>query len=142
MIREARLTDIESICTLMGHLGYTTTHEQMIERFHKIDGHPDYRTYLAEQNGLVTGMVGCVIGHPYESDYDYIRITALVVDPDFRKQGIAKRLLLKVEELAHQLSIDKIALNSGKRSERQQAHKFYMHNGFEMKSLGFVKHIR
>ncbi len=39
MIREARLTDIESICTLMGRSGYTTAHEQMIERFNKIDGH-------------------------------------------------------------------------------------------------------
>ncbi|MEC6747393.1 GNAT family N-acetyltransferase [Marinilactibacillus sp. XAAS-LB27] len=142
MIREARLTDIESICTLMGHLGYTSTYEQMTERFDKINGHPDYRTYLAEQDGLVAGMVGLIISHPYESDKDYIRVVALVVDPNYRKQGIAKNLLFKVEELARQLSIDKITLNSGKRSERQQAHEFYVHNRFEVKSLGFVKHIR
>lgn len=50
-------------------------------------------------------------------------------------------LLNESEMLATQLGCKAITLNSGNRTERDNAHKFYKRNGFENKSSGFAKSI-
>ena len=43
--------------------------------------------------------------------------------------------------LATQLGCKAITLNSGNRTERDNAHKFYKRNGFDNKSSGFSKNL-
>ncbi len=86
-------------------------------------------------------MAGATTGYFYEHDGGYVRILAFVVKADFRNQGIAKRLLQAVEDWAKQIKAATLVLNSGNRPEREAAHVFYIKQGFEAKSTGFVKKL-
>ena len=51
---------------------------------------PYYHTLLASYEGKVVGMIGLLKGYYYEMDGCYVRIVALVVDPNYRNKGIGK----------------------------------------------------
>ena len=67
------------------------------------------------------------------------RIVAVVVDPKYQKLGIGKELVNAAENWANTIGASVIALNSGYRTERSNAHQLYKKLGFEEKSSGFVK---
>jgi GNAT superfamily N-acetyltransferase len=141
IIREADENDIYALASLMTELGYPTTDEEMTVRFKQILPHEDYQTYIAAVDNKVVGMVGLVKNFFYEKNGGYIRITALIVSKDSRGKGIGKALLTAAEQWALESSIHTIILNSGNKEERIPAHRFYEKNGYEHKSLGFVKNI-
>ncbi|MBD5798733.1 GNAT family N-acetyltransferase [Bacillus pseudomycoides] len=138
-IRKARLDDVHDLAMLMKHLGYPTTIEKMKVRLQNIFSHPDYYTLVAEENERVIGMIGLCTGILYTEDGIYARIIALVVDEEFRNQGIGKSLIEAAEKWAMEQGIDSICLNSGNREERHHAHQFYKCMGYVEKSTGFVK---
>src|SRR5699024_8098011 len=123
----------------MGELGYLTTTAEMEFRFSKISSNPIYNTQVAEKNGVIVGMIGMMLGFHYEKNENYVRIVALVVDSEYRKQGIGEKLIKKSEEWAKEQGANRIALNSGNRSERDDAHHFYIKRGFEGSATGFYK---
>lgn len=55
-------------------------------------------------------------------------IDTLVIDPDFRRQGIAGKLLSYVEDVAKENDFDRIALNC--EMDNGPAHKLYLKSGF------------
>lgn len=77
----------------------------------------------------------------YENDGNYMRILSFVVNLNFRGNGLGSLLLKESEKLADKLNCKVITLNSGIRTERETAHKFYKANGFESKYYGFLKRI-
>src|SRR5699024_1470809 len=97
----------------MGVLGYPPTTAEMEFRFPKISSNSLYTTQIAEKNGVVVGMIGMLLGFHYEKNENYVRIVALVVDSEYRKQGIGERLIEKAEEWAKEQGANKIVLNSG-----------------------------
>src|SRR5699024_9134846 len=123
----------------MGELGYPTTTAEMEFRFSKISSNSLYNTQIAEKNGVIVGMIGMLLGFHYEKNENYVRIVALVVDSEYRKQGIGERLIEKAEEWAKEQGANKIVLNSGNRSERDDAQDFYTRRGFEGSATGFDK---
>jgi len=139
VIREAVQKDVSQLAGLMGELGYSTTTEEMESRFSKISSHSLYNTQVAEMNGVIVGMIGMMLGFHYEKNENYVRIVALVVDSEYRKQGIGEKLIEKAEEWAKGQGANRIALNSGNRSERDDAHHFYIRQGFEGRATGFYK---
>lgn len=50
--------DVSQLAVLMGELGYPTTTDEMEHRFTKINSNSMYNTFLAEENGVVVGMIG------------------------------------------------------------------------------------
>ncbi|MFC4023667.1 GNAT family N-acetyltransferase [Oceanobacillus longus] len=97
LIRKAEENDVPHLARLMGELGYPTTIEEMEARFSNINASPFYHTFVAEVNGIVAGMIGMIWSHHYEKNDDYVRIVAFVVDSNYRKQGVGKKLLLETE---------------------------------------------
>ncbi|WP_338059094.1 GNAT family N-acetyltransferase [Bacillus gaemokensis] len=71
----------------------------------------------------------------------YVRIIALLVDEDFRNQGIGKRLIEAAEKWAIEQGVDSIGLNSGNCAEREHACQFFKYMGYVEKSTGFVKSL-
>ncbi|MBS4210508.1 GNAT family N-acetyltransferase [Bacillus sp. FJAT-50079] len=140
-IRVATMDDIHELTTLMFHLGYPTKTENMIKRFTHIKANPDYHTLLASYDNKMVGMVGLVKGHYYEWDGIYVRIVALVVHTDYRNKGIGNKLLEEAESWAKNIGAIGIILNSGKRPERTNAHKFYTSRGYVERSIGFAKSL-
>ena len=140
-IRAATVNDIKELTALMEHLGYPTTIDNMKIRFSHIKQNPYYHTLLASYEGKVVGMVGLFKGYYYEMDGCYVRIVALVVDPNYRNKGIGKKLLEEAECWARNIGATGIGLNSGNRQERIDAHKFYRNRGYVEKSVGFTKSL-
>ncbi|QQK77691.1 GNAT family N-acetyltransferase [Salicibibacter cibarius] len=140
-IRTATEKDISALAGLMEHLGYPTTTEEMNLRFSNIESHPDYHTLIASYNDKTVGMVSLAKSFFYEADGIYVRIVAIVVDPDYQNLGIGKELIKAAENWARMIGANVIALNSGDRPERSNAHTFYKNMGFEDKNIGFTKSL-
>src|SRR5690625_1880238 len=98
LIRKASQEDVEQLSFLMGELGYPTTPNEMEGRFLKINSNPLYNTLVAEKDGDIVGMVGMILGFHYEKNENYVRIVVLVVDSQYRMQGIGRRLIGRTEE--------------------------------------------
>lgn len=94
-------------------------------RFKNIGTNLLYNTQVAEVNGNIAGMIGMNLGYHYEKNGNYIRIVALVVDQNYRRQGIGERLIQTAEEWAREKGATKLVLNSGNRDERSDAQQFY-----------------
>lgn len=139
MIRKATESDISQMAKLMCELGYPTMKEEMEQRFSKINSCNLYHTQVAEVNERIVGMIGIILGYHYEKNENYVRIVALVVDSNYRKQGIGKKLIASAEEWAEDQGANRLVLNSGNRSERNEAHQFYTNRGFEAKATGYYK---
>ncbi|KAF0822640.1 GNAT family N-acetyltransferase [Cytobacillus firmus] len=138
-IRKTVIADIPRLARLMGDLGYPVSHKQMETRLNNIGSHPDYWTLVACLKDKIIGMVGFHTGLLYNTDGIHIRVIALVTDKDYRGIGAGKKLMLAVEDYGEQLGAAGIVLNSGNRTEREDAHHFYLSLGYQAKSTGFVK---
>ncbi|AXF58033.1 GNAT family N-acetyltransferase [Salicibibacter kimchii] len=125
----------------MKHLGYLTTSQIMKARLPEITSHPDYHPLIALYDGKTVGMIGLIKSFYYERDGIYVRIAAIVVDKEYQNLGIGKALIKSAEQWTKTIEADVIALNSGDRPERSNAHKFYKKLGFAEKSIGFAKSL-
>ena len=84
-------------------------------------------------------MAGLYTGLFYEYDGSYVRIVAFVVDTSFRRKGIGKKLIQEAESWAREQGAVGIALNSGNREERKDAHQFFKVWDMKLKALDLVK---
>jgi len=141
IIRQAEESDVTSLAVLMNTLGYTMTVEEMAERFSNILLQPNYQTLVACYTNEVKGMIGASYHYFYEQNGIYVRVTALVTLPTYRRIGIGKALLEAVESWTKKIGATCILLNCGNREERKAAHDFYGARGFEKKSIGYIKKL-
>jgi GNAT superfamily N-acetyltransferase len=141
IIREATAADIFELTELMNELGYDTSQKEMEARFLNIQNHPDYTTFVATIDKQVTGMVGLTKNFFYERNGIYVRVVALVINSQFRKRGIGKKLMKASEDWAKIIGADIVLLNCGNREERSIAQRFYTKLGYQVKSSGFIKKI-
>lgn len=139
VIRKAVPGDVEALATLMGELGYPTSPGGMRARLARIFEHPAYRTLVAESGGLVVGMVGLEVGHYYEMDGGYARISALVVNSSHRRLGMGDALIQAAESEAVRAGAGHIFVNSG--ISRPEAHAFYESSRYEVTGYRFSKSL-
>ncbi|PEL13259.1 GNAT family N-acetyltransferase [Bacillus sp. AFS017336] len=139
IIREVKETDVQDLSSLMNQFGYPTTEQEMRVRYEKIKNNPHYFTIVAEVDDTIVGIVGLFRGHFYERNEVSVRIVAFVVDERYRKIGIGKQLIAKAEKWAKDVGALGIGLTSGKRDEREVAHRFYKRLGYVDSSIGYVK---
>lgn len=140
-VREFTLQDVEAAAELMAHLGYPASAGSMIRRMERICSDPGYRTWVAEYQGRVVGLVGVRRVILYESDHIAVQIAALVTDPRYRGRGIGRALLGQAETWAEQAGAAQIYLTSGNRPERREAHRFYKRAGYEITGFRFSKSL-
>jgi len=136
-IRNASLSDLPEVVKLASQMGYEVKPEGIKPvLMHYIDN-PDYYLLLAEEKGLVVGMVGFTIKYYLHREKPVLYIGSMVVKEIFRSQGIGEKIMNKVEEVALKRGCNSIQLNSNKR--RTRAHQFYEKLGFVEISLKFEK---
>jgi GNAT superfamily N-acetyltransferase len=141
VIREFSFSDIDAITELMKDLGHSTSKEQMRTRLEKISYYPMYCTFVAELEGKVVGIVGLRQLYSYEGDNPVVQISALVTKAEYRGLGIGKELIKQAETWAKKNGANEIVLTSGNRPEREEAHKFYKHLGYNVSGFRFSKRI-
>jgi GNAT superfamily N-acetyltransferase len=125
----------------MNQLGYKTLDEDMSLRFKQIEMDPNYHTLVAKIEGKVVGMIGLHKGIFYERNGIYVRITAFVINEEYRGNGFGRKLIQEAELWAKNQGALAIGLTSGKRKERELAHLFYRKMGYLDKSIGFGKEL-
>jgi GNAT superfamily N-acetyltransferase len=139
-IRAATAGDAAPLAALMGELGYQTTAAQMIARLQRILPDSRYRTFVAEVDGKLGGMIGTVFYPTYEHDDLSGRIIALVIGNELRKRGIGRALVAAAEREFAGQGVTRIAVNA--RLTRKEAHQFYEALGYERNGFRFVKKLR
>ncbi|MDT4050429.1 GNAT family N-acetyltransferase [Staphylococcus arlettae] len=141
LFEEQDLNKINELLVLYEQLGYPTITEDLFNRLKKIYSHEDYYLLLLVKDDVIIGLSGMCKMMFYEKNGEYMRLLAFVINSNYREKGYGTILLNDSEMLATQLGCKAIALNSGDRVDRDNAHSFYKRNGFVNKSSGFSKSI-
>lgn len=135
------LNAINELLVLYEGLGYPTIAKDLSIRLNNIFNHQDYYLLLLVKDNVIIGLSGMCKMMFYEKNGEYMRLLAFVINSNYREKGYGTILLNDSEMLATQLGCKAIALNSGDRVDRDNAHSFYKRNGFVNKSSGFSKSI-
>lgn len=133
LLRPAFAHDAPSVSTLVADLGYEQPVETIRERLARIATSRDDLAAVAVEGG--TNVVGVITAHVVpmfaEAGPAFLRITALSVAPDVVGRGIGRRLVEFAEYFARLHGCRLIEVSSGRRAEREPAHRFYRALGFE-----------
>jgi GNAT superfamily N-acetyltransferase len=126
-IRSARLSDAETIAALTTQLGYDAELSTVASRLSRLLARSDQQLLVADDGGRAIGWIHMVITEYVEADA-FVVIGGLVVDREYRKQGIGRRLLIRAEEWAAQHGCSLVRLSSN--VKRVEAHGFYERAGY------------
>jgi GNAT superfamily N-acetyltransferase len=128
MIRTAKLIDAEEITRLCTQLGYSVTIEQTKSRIERLTNDKNNAILVYETtDDNLSGWVH-VFGKRL-IELEYAEIGGLIVDSNFRRQGIGLQLMKKCEEWAKENGYQEIRLHSG--GQRKEAHEFYKQIGYK-----------
>jgi GNAT superfamily N-acetyltransferase len=145
IVRKAHKQDIEHLLPLMAQLGYPTNLDMFKKRFDSFLNLDGYGIGLACLNDQIIGFVAWSKSNIFVIDKIRIHIEALVVNENYRNQGIGKKLIDFIEEFAQQFSPVVIDLTSGIRRAKDGSHDFYKKLGYKneghMAKLYFRKEL-
>lgn len=122
-IREIKVDDYIQVAHLNKQLGYNFPKNKVKERIEKISTCTKDKILVAvDKNDLAIGFIHAT---PYELLYyeSIVNILGLVVDEQYRKKGVGKRLLKAIEQWAKSNDYTGVRINTG--LSRTEAHKFY-----------------
>ncbi len=115
------------------------TDENVAETYSIMEHDDRYVTFVAEADGKIVGLATAVkvlaIGHPG----GYVKMNGIGVLPEYRHQGIGKKLMEHVEHFAIEQGAPYIGLASG--INRVEAHAFYENSGYQKTSFWFRKSL-
>ena len=128
-IRIAHINDAEFLTKLSSQLGYETQNAAIENRLKKILINADNCVYVALESEKIVGWIHGFYSLRIESDF-FVEIGGLVVDENFRKNGIGKKLVDKVIEWSTLKECNKVRVRCN--VTRKEIHKFYENIGFEI----------
>ncbi len=128
-IREAQISDYETITKLSVQLGYKTANDETLQRLTEILTSDNYCVFVAVADEKIAGWIQGCYSLRVESE-TFVEIGGLVIDENFRRMGLGKTLVDKVIEWSVFKNCKKVRVRSN--VMRGTAHEFY-------KNLGFVE---
>ncbi len=135
-IRQADLSDVESIVSLALQLGYPTTSEAMKSRLERLRENVDHVILVAELTSHeVVGWVH-VSSRVSFLDEPIAEIGGLVVDQNHRRRGIGRKLIQAAERWARSKGYSKVVVRSN--VVRPEAHEFYPSVGYQLSKTSRV----
>jgi ribosomal protein S18 acetylase RimI-like enzyme len=138
-IRNASLSDARALASLMRELGYETARAQMRQRLKSILSDGGFRTFVAEIDDQVCGMIGTLRHARHEHNDPSGKIIALVVSKKQRRTGIGRALIAAAEKDFTNKGVTRVSLTA--RFTRELAHQFYEALGYERNGWRFVKQL-
>lgn len=140
-IRRAVLADEEAVCTLWRMLlqfyRKDAAGEVLQRSFRFAVYHPEQiHIYLALIEGRPAGTASLHFGH-YSTwnDYWYGHVEDLIVAPQFRRRGVAYRLLVHIDEAARQAGLGRVELLV--LNDNLPARRLYEKYGFTSDSMAY-----
>jgi GNAT superfamily N-acetyltransferase len=138
MIRGAGRDDAADLAALLDRLGYPTDPDTVIERLGQLEATGLDQVLVAEAAGQVVGVASVHITPALLHRAGPVaRITAMVVDEMRSRQGVGRRLVAAVEELARAVGCASVEVSSNTR--RADAHAFYAALGYSRSHEMFRK---
>ena len=113
------------------------TDESVAETYEAMKTDDRYRTFVAEADGNVVGLAAAVKVLAIDHPGGYIKMNGLGVLPAYRRQGIGRMLMKRVEQMALEQGAPYVGLASG--VTRTEAHAFYERLGYRKTSFWFRK---
>lgn len=98
-VRAATADDAERLATLLTDEGYPAGTSDLTARIARFST-DDARVLVAEAGGEAIGFVAFHVLPRFETDEQFARIVALVVDPGVRARGIGRQLMVEAERIA------------------------------------------
>jgi GNAT superfamily N-acetyltransferase len=128
-IRPAVPGDAAPITALLAELGHPeNTIDSVRDRLEAWSAESRSRVLVAEQDGVVAGVVA-VSAIPFlERDGWWGRVVALVTAESVRGQGVGRKLMASAEEVACEFGCTRMEVTSANR--REGAHAFYRGLGY------------
>jgi GNAT superfamily N-acetyltransferase len=127
-VRLASQQDAERLAALGDQLGYPYTWAEMQQRLDEILRDERHAVFVAQlPDGLVVGWVHVSI-RPMLLSERHIEVEGLIVDVNYRRCGIGRRLMQQVERWAEEQGCRWVYLCSN--VVRQEAHLFYHRLGY------------
>lgn len=134
LIRPAARSDSLAVAALLGELGYPCDASGAESRIGRGGG-----TLVASDNDAVFGLVSYHDLYYFPRDTTVCRITALVVSPAARRNGVARSLVDSVVKMAASRGCSSVEVTTA--TARDEAHRFYEDCGFRQTSYRYVKDI-
>ena len=122
------MVDAPAIAELSGQWGYQSSNENMLLCLNNIRQNGDHIIYVLLKDGRLIGWVHGIYSLRVESD-PFVEIGGLVVDKDFRRQGLGKLLVDKIIEWSHFRTCHMIRVRCN--IIRKEANAFYSTIGFK-----------
>jgi ribosomal protein S18 acetylase RimI-like enzyme len=123
----------------MCELGYETASAEMRQRLKSILSDAGFRTFVAEIDDQVCGVIGTLTHASHEHNDPSGKIIALVVSKKQRRSGIGRALIAAAERDFARRSVTRVTLTT--RFERKDAHQFYEALGYSRTGLRFAKNL-
>lgn len=137
-IRPASRLDAPWIADLLTVLGHTTAPAAVTSRWPAWEAAGNTALVaVAADNVTVTGLVTLHLMHVLHRPKPVGRITALVVSPAFRNQGVGRALVREAETRLLDAGCGLLEVTSNLRLK--DAHAFYQHLGYSKTSTRFAK---
>lgn len=135
-VRTATAADAEQITALCNQLGYSASSEQVVERIKAIQHLDDHSLLVAQ--GSERRLLGWVHIHLFPLVVSELEaeIGGLIVDEEYRGQGIGKLLMKHAEEWSCKRGCQGLRLRSN--IIRENAHAFYERIGYEKTKTQWV----
>jgi GNAT superfamily N-acetyltransferase len=127
-IRPAREPDGPGLARLATQLGYPTSGDEIRRRLQRVLASPNDIVLVASTaDGSLAGWAHGFVCQLLESD-PRVEIGGLVVDERFRRQGIGRKLIRRIERWAGERGVAQVSVRC--RTTRLVAHKFYGSLGY------------
>jgi GNAT superfamily N-acetyltransferase len=143
-IDSLKSSDLQGLKNLyeQGFESPATDFSNMLNAYDLIKNNKNYNILCAKVNELIVGSVmGIICFELYGECKPFMVLENVVVLKEFRKQGIAKRLMIQMEELAREHNCSMILFVSS--GHRIGAHKLYESLGFGLDKVnGYRKRLQ
>jgi len=141
-VRRADMDDLADISRLAEQLGYPNSLEDMQKRLQVILSNPEQAVFVVDTaSKKVAGYIHA-LKHVFIEVDPVVDVGGLVIDEQYRRQGLGKILLAAVESWTMEVGYKHIRLRSN--IIREASHQFYKNMGFSINKTqySFIKTLR
>jgi GNAT superfamily N-acetyltransferase len=142
IVRPATMDDLEDISHLAEQLGYPNSLEDMQKRLQVILNNPEQGVFVVDTASKIVAGYIHAMKHVFIEVDPLVDVGGLVIDEQYRRQGLGKILLAAVESWAIEGGYQHIRLRSN--IIREASHQFYKNMGYSINKTqySFIKTLR
>jgi GNAT superfamily N-acetyltransferase len=130
-IRNACIKDTPHIQHLLSQLGYPLTEATTENRITLYTSSPNFALFIAEISNQIVGLIALSLRDLFIVPTKKCCIEAIVIDEEYRGQGIGQKLMAIAEDYARSRECGVIELTSGLRRAKDGTHDFYKKLGYQ-----------